>query len=211
MQGPRAVADEAAKALWNDWAEKPLTELKALEASGVWALEKDDSSGIFVAENAATSAWMKRAESDFSRCHFFLRRSERTKEAAGEDKDKAEASDPLVKLIEIDDGIDMRGFVFPGYASFESAAFSNDAHFQSVAFNGDANFVKAAFNGNANFGNAAFSGDADFEMAAFSGDAHFDSVAFQPRALLLDRCLQRRRQLRERCLQRRRGLRRSRL
>ena len=82
------IAHEAAKSHWNDWAEKLLTERKGLEASGVWALENDDS---FVAKNAATSAWMERAEANFSRCHFFVRRGEGTKEAAGKDKDKVEA------------------------------------------------------------------------------------------------------------------------
>ncbi len=133
----RDIAHEAAKARWNAWAEPLLAERKAMEASGVWAAEKNIL-GSLEPKNEQTHDWMERATADFSRCLFLLRGPEGTVEAAGEDKDKAEASEPPVKSIAIDNTvIDFRGFVFPGRASFDSAA---SARSPSTASSGSAGY-----------------------------------------------------------------------
>ncbi len=174
----RDTAHEAAKAHWNAWAEPLLTERKALEASGAWAAEKQ-SWGSLEPKNEQTRDWIERAASDFSRCLFLVRGAEGTKEAAGEDKDKAKAGDLPVKSIAIDDDlIDMRGFAFPGGASFDSATFSGGASFDSATFSGDARFDSATFSGDARFDSATFSGAASFDSATFSGGASFDSATF---------------------------------
>jgi hypothetical protein len=174
----RETAHEAAKAHWNAWAEPLLAERKAMEQSGAWAAEKKPW-GSIEAKNEETRAWMERADAHFSRCLYLVRGAEWTKEAAGEDKDKPEASDPPVKSIAIDDvRIDMRGFAFPGAARFDSATFSGDARFDSATFSGDARFDIALFSGGAGFGSATFSGDARFDIALFSGGAGFGSATF---------------------------------
>jgi hypothetical protein len=137
----RDIAHEAAKARWNAWAEPLLAERKAMEASGVWAAEKNIL-GSLEPKNEQTRDCMERATADFSRCLFLLRGAEGTAEgtveAAGEDKDKAEASEPPVKSIAIDNTvIDFRGFVFPGRASFDSAA---SARSPSTASSGSAGY-----------------------------------------------------------------------
>ncbi len=174
----RKIAHEAAKAHWNAWADALLAGRKALEAEGAWAAEKDWF-GSLEPKNEETRKWMERAAADFSRCLFLATGADGTKEAAGEDKDKPEPGEPLVKSIAIDNiVIDMRGFVFPGAARFGGAAFSGAARFGGAAFSGAARFGGAAFSGAARFGGAAFSGAARFGGAAFSGAARFGGAAF---------------------------------
>jgi len=121
------LADEAAKRHWNAWADDLLAKRKALEERGAWAAKKTPG-GTLEPENAETRAWMEEAEANFSRCLFLLTRGEGIKEASGGDKEKPEAGELPVKSIAIKGGVaNFRGFVFPGYASFESAAFLGDA------------------------------------------------------------------------------------
>ncbi len=174
----REIAHEAARSHWNAWADALNAERKALEASGAWAAEKQ-LWGSLEPKNEAARAWMERAAASFSRCLFLVRGAEGTKEAAGEDKDKPEASDGPVKPIQLDnDVIDMRGFAFPGAAYFRSAAFSGDAYFRSAAFSGAATFQSAAFSGAADFRSAAFSGAADFRGQTFTKDVFFNGAKF---------------------------------
>jgi hypothetical protein len=196
------IAHEAAKAHWNAWAEPLLAERKALEASGAWVSRREHFWEPETGGNSETQAWLDKAAADFSRCLFLLRGASSSRNGAcavsgiakdealqpdtiparaslGRDDAKAEASEPPVKSIAIDNTvIDFRDFVFPGDARFDSAAFSGNAWFDTAAFSGDASFASAAFSGRAWFGSAAFSGDASFASAAFSGRAWFGSAAF---------------------------------
>jgi hypothetical protein len=56
---------------WNAWAEDMLAKRKQLEASSLWALEKD-SDGEFKPKNAETRAWINAAKADFSGCLFLV-------------------------------------------------------------------------------------------------------------------------------------------
>jgi hypothetical protein len=109
----RSIAHEAAKAHWNAWAEEMLKKRAALEQAGQWGAEK--------------YSWREKARADFSRCLFLLKGDAGTIEPPGEDEEGSHADIPTVKSIVVDDRLDMRGFVFPGDASFDSAAFSGVA------------------------------------------------------------------------------------
>ncbi len=156
---------DAAKAVWNGWAEALLAERKALEESGRWA--------------SAESGWFSRANADFSRCCFLVRGLEETEATAGEVEDEFEPTEPPVKTIDVEDGrADFGGFLFPGHALFGSASFSGDARFGSASFSGAAWFGSASFSGPARFASASFSGAAWFGSASFSGPARFASASF---------------------------------
>lgn len=179
---------------WNAWAETMLAESKALKEAGGWKTRRENSWKSEKGETPETQAWLEKACADFSHCHFLIRGAEGTgktaKEPEGGDEAVSAKNGPLIKLIELDGtAIDFRGFVFPGYASFESAAFSGIAGFQSTTFCGVAWFQSATFSGHASFRGATFSGSARFdsvsfesitryEGASFSESARFDSSAF---------------------------------
>ena len=174
-----AAAHEAAKAHWNAWAEPLLAEHKAMEADGRWVAEKDWT-GDLEPKNAETRDWMKKAEAIFFRCLFLVRGAEGTKATAGERENKeSEDGEPPVKLIQLEgDSADFSGFIFPGTAWFDSAAFTGGARFDSATFTGTAQFYSATFTGNARFDSATFTGTAQFYSATFTGNARFDSTTF---------------------------------
>lgn len=70
------------------------------------------------------------------------------------------------------------GFLFPGLATFEEAAFRRGTWFDRAMFSGDAVFIGTTFSGDVVFDNAAFSGNARFENAIFIGNAGFTSATF---------------------------------
>ncbi len=73
------IADEAAKAHWNAWAENMLAKRKTLEKSGVWSAAIKNTGGRLEPSNAETLAWMEEAEASFSRCYFFSKWGDETK------------------------------------------------------------------------------------------------------------------------------------
>jgi hypothetical protein len=174
----RDVVHEAARTVWNGWAEPLLAEREAMEANGRWAAGKDWR-GNLEPQNDETRDWMARAAADFTRIHFLVRGVEATEVNAGEVKHDAAPEEPPVKTLSVEDGaVNFSGFKFPGDALFGSTTFSGDALFDSATFSGDASFGSAAFSGDASFGSATFSGSASFDSATFSGDASFDSATF---------------------------------
>ncbi len=173
--GARDIAHDAAKAVWNAWAEPVLAERKRMEADGRWAAEKSWNS--LRARNDATRQWVERAKVDFSRCRFFREGADGG--VAAEVKEESFAGDPPVKAIPLEDhNADFSDFLFPGDAEFGSATFSGDAWFDGATFFGAAWFDSATFSGDAEFGSATFSGTAWFRSATFSGDAEFGSATF---------------------------------
>src|SRR5262245_36598808 len=64
-------AHEAAKSVWNQWAEGMLARRKALESCGKWRARKVVEPGyrqpLFEALNEETRLWMEGASADFSR------------------------------------------------------------------------------------------------------------------------------------------------
>ena len=187
------IAHEAAKKHWNAWAEDMLTKRKELEASGVWAAEKN-SIGTLEPKNAETRAWTEEALAHFTRCLFLVGGDEGTEETPEEDKEQPPAGNFPVKSIAIDSMMfDFSGFVFPGaayfgaaafkgYAWFDNATFKGLARFADTAFKVNACFANATFEGTSWFVNATFKGDVWFEKAAFKGDARFDNAAFKGHA-----------------------------
>jgi uncharacterized protein YjbI with pentapeptide repeats len=174
----RDLAHEAAKAHWNSWAEGLIAKRKGLEHSGAWATEKN-LFGRVEPKNGETRKWMEEAETNFSRCLFLEQGDEETKDTAREVWKALEDDSLPGKSIAIDRAcVDMRGFVFPGFVSFDGAIFSGNARFASVTFSIDASFASATYQCGASFDSVTFSGDAFFTSAAFSGEAWFNHVTF---------------------------------
>ena len=105
------TAHQAAKAHWNGWAQTMLDERKAMEADGRWSRE------------STISDWLWRAATNFSSCHFFDRRAA-TEVLAPEFKAALikKAAEPIPISLA---GAPFDGFVFPGYALFFNAVFTN--------------------------------------------------------------------------------------
>jgi hypothetical protein len=189
----RDIAHEEAKKHWNFWADSLLAKRKQMEEAGAWAAEKE-LFGHLEPKNGDTRQWMEEAEASFSRCLFLVRGDEGRKETAGEAEDKPEAGSLPVKSIAVDGArVDMRDFVFPGAAHFDSAKFSGDAWFDHSIFSGDGSFYSTTFSGNARFYATIFSNNAYFDSATFSGplfglatfarDARFPNAKFSGFAL----------------------------
>jgi hypothetical protein len=98
----RGIAHEAAKVVWNGWAEPLLAERKRLEEDRRWAATENDL-GILEPQNDDTRDWMARAEADFSRCHFLVRGNEGTAVTAGAVKNESGAPKQPVKKLYLDD------------------------------------------------------------------------------------------------------------
>ena len=174
---------------WNAWAERMLTGRKALEEAGRWAAEKGQGGGL-EAKSEETRAWMENAKAAFTGCLFLVKGAEGAKEAAGEDKEESGEAGLPVKSIQLEGHTaDFSGFIFPGFAWFESATFAGDASFDSATFTGDLSFINVTFSrdawfksttfgGNASFGSATITRDAWFNSATFSGDVSFSAVTF---------------------------------
>ncbi len=161
---------------WNAWAEDMLAARRTLEADGLWAAKRN-SSGHLEPQNAGTDAWMRAAAAIFSFCVFLLN-GDRGNGAGNGEKGYKPAL-PAGKPVYLNSGgIDFGGFVFPGDAWFDNAAFSGDTSFNSAAFLGGARFDNAAFLGNTWFNGAIFSGYARFSGATYTGNVWFDSTAF---------------------------------
>ena len=188
----RNIAHDAAKAVWNGWAEDMLAERKALEETGDWAAEKGFLSDL-EPKNDQTKDWLNRASADFNRCRFVanssLRGADAPKQSTGSEDtelDRRGADAPRdeeeISISLADAYIDFRDFIFPGTASFASARFSGTASFDCARFSGDAWFASTRFSGDAWFASARFSGRAWFDNARFSGYAWFASARFSGRA-----------------------------
>ena len=189
-QEARDLAHEAAKKHWNAWAQSLLEEKRALEKSRGWATLKDKS-GNLAAANAQTRDWMERAEANFSRCLFLVAGANGIE--PGEDKNPPESGGLPLKSVAIDGAsITFAGFIFPGPALFDSAAFSGETSFIDAIFSMDASFKRAAFlrasferaifSSGAAFDIATYEHTAIFEQARFLGDASFTRVTFSRNA-----------------------------
>ena len=120
---------EAARVHWNDWAEAHLIEREMPETTGC---TKNPSANANV---------------DFSRCVFLVKETEG---AGGDAEGEIETESVPLKTITIDGPfVDMRDFVFPGEASFESTTFAGDVRFGTAIFKGNTYFDDAIFSGDA--------------------------------------------------------------
>ena len=174
-------AHEAAKAIWNGWAEQMLAEKERLVEDGKWAVRKRRTVFGFwgeVGTNDETRNWLEKAATSFH--------SLRLRSASGEDQPESESdgrqATPINSLPYVGQSVDFRNFLFPGQTDFQSATFSGDVWFQSATFSGSAWFHSATFSGKAWFNSSTFSGNARFDSATFSGNASFDSATFSGNA-----------------------------
>ncbi len=175
----RVIGHEAAKAIWNGWAEELLAERAAMEADGLWAMEKKPL-GPIEPQNDKTCSWMAEAKVDFSCIHFLVMGAEGTEIETGELNKESLSENMPVKLIFVEDSIvGFRGFKFPSEADFTSTTFSGNADFRRVIFTSGANFKEAMFKGYVSYENGAFSGYTSFHRATFSDDAEFSSTIFR--------------------------------
>ncbi len=163
------IGHEAAKAHWNAWAEALLAERSAMEVDGRWDAGKKD--------------WGSRVATDFSFCLFLNKGKVSEKKEAdlrvAIEKETAEAERDVKSIPVETAGLRFDGFVFPGHASFNSAALLGPAWFHRTAFLDDASFESATFHCSALFGSATFQGGARFESASFLNGARFIGSTFQ--------------------------------
>ncbi len=154
---------EAARVHWNDWAEAHLIEREMPEKTGC---TKNPSAN---------------AKVDFSRCVFLVKETEGAAEAEGE----IETESVPLKTITIDGPfVDMRDFVFPGEASFESTTFAGDVRFGTAIFKGNTYFDGAIFSGDASLTGhlltgVTFEGLTSFVGTTFKGAAFFSNATFE--------------------------------
>jgi hypothetical protein len=149
---------------WNAWAEKMLSERKALEAEGAWEAGADWR-GSLEPRNEKTRAWLEAAKADFTEAGF---------EVSSWPKNKLAPRPVPLEASRID----FEGFVFPAAAIFDRATFIGDAHFKSAVFKETASFDKAQFSGSTQFQHSVFQGPASFEGASFAWHAYFQAAAF---------------------------------
>lgn len=173
----RRIAHEAAKAIWNRWAEELLAEREAMEKDGRWAVEQQLWGLEF--QNDETNEWLARAAADFTHCHFFVSRSEMA--AAEVDQGFDKVGPPDLAIFVESRGINFSGFKFPGDARFGGTSFSDRIRFDGALVIGDAFFGDANFAGDAFFDSTTFSGRAWFDNASFERAAFFDNVSFAGR------------------------------
>jgi uncharacterized protein YjbI with pentapeptide repeats len=159
---PDNQAHEAAKAIWNVWAEplvKKLAELKKERLYKVISPQpKEFIAPRLVPANVETTEFFRRALVDFSDYTF-----------------KGVA--------------DFSGFVFPGSARFErvgyshtsgdAAKFADFARFEAAAFMGDARFCWVNFKGSAAFNKTHFFDDVSFDQAIFESSVWFQEAKFE--------------------------------
>ena len=176
----RAVAHDAATAVWNGWAEDMLAKRTALEAAGLWAVNHsifDD----FEPMNDETRHWMSAALSDFTAVQFvsqgYLTKSHTVPAPRG-----WTADEPIRPIVVEDIRIAFSDFVFPAAARFKEVRFYGVVGFEAAQFTAPASFESAQFYGDAGFRQAHFARDANFARAQFLGDAYFDRTKFLCRA-----------------------------
>ena len=175
---------EAAKKVWNAWAESLVKERAKLIVDGNWEASSDyvEALGMLgeVGENDESIDFLRRAEINASHFIFIA------KDFSGENKDEVEKKTKEVvseffKIIRKtihSEALNLNEFVFPGNASFESATFTGTAYFDSATFAGAVYFVKVIFKDDVSFNSVTFTGDASFEGATFTGKADFNRAMF---------------------------------
>lgn len=190
-------AHEAAKAVWNAWAEKVLAEREELKKRGNWETSAELFGGDIEPGNNETRVWMRAATVDFSGVCFESRAT--TVTTSPELKHSSNG-----RVLCSGSTINLRHFIFPGPALFNDTTFSgpalfggtqfnllttlsaahflDGAEFGGVSFSDNAKFSGAVFEGEALFAYAQFSGTALFERTRFSGDASFAKTKFSETA-----------------------------
>ena len=154
-------AHEAAKTIWNAWANQLLKEKKQFENDGTWEGNKD--------------SWENKAVVTFTQCDFQIVKSEKI--TLGENKN-IENQEKAQTIFCKGNIINLSDYIFPDITFFDSATFSDDVLFGSTTFTGDAVFDSTTFTGAAVFKTSVFTVNTFFKGTTFTGDAVFDSTTF---------------------------------
>jgi len=188
-QEARAIAHDAARALWNEWAHKQLAESERLKEAGSWDAQRQ-SSGPLEARNDETRQWLEAARVDFSGLRFLMSMdADEIRLDLGDVKSRPATWEPIRAIAHENDDINLTGFIFPGNADFDEtqftahvrlagAQFAGDVTFRDAQFCREAGFEQAVFLARANFSDAQFFEKAWFRGASFSSIAGFEKTRF---------------------------------
>lgn len=174
---------EQGKEAWNAWAEKMLTERKALKDRGEWDVTVEPW-GEEKPANKITEQWFSDARTVFSSKEtplFFPEATSFEGWLFPSDSRWIAATfdgDVVFNYVTFEGVTDFNDTTFEGVAWFNDATFSNDAGFNDTTFSGGARFIYATFDGDAHFSGATFEGIADFSYATFDEGAWFSGVNF---------------------------------
>jgi hypothetical protein len=171
------AAHDAARRVWNSWAERLLKE--RMESGGdSWGSDRF-LEGSLLKRSDEEREWRLAAAADFSSFSF----------AATETIPIASNARTLpyrallgrqghFRTFETD----FTGFIFPGRVAFENAQFERSTSFGVARFHDGATFEKAAFHKGAFFGGAEFQGWAWFGETQFFAEAQFWGAQFRGEA-----------------------------
>lgn len=177
---------------WEAWSRGVLEKKKALEESGLWAVD-----WFGEGRNPETRAWLNEAAADFSGVEF----GEQDGDFSGFlfpgpvrfDGARFEQADFARVLFAANvsfDGAQFRrdatfaGASFRGFSTFDDASFASEANFDGALFikenNGplspSASFRRTVFRRKADFRASRFTGNGDFRNAQFAESARFDEA-----------------------------------
>jgi len=185
----REISFEAARSVWNRWADDLLAERERLEDAGLWSADRQEHGPLEV-HNEETQRWMQAAKADFSGLRFVMRiEADEIRLDLGDVVSRPSTWQPVKAVAYDQDDISFAGFIFPGLVDFEetqftatvhfaAAQFMDEACFRDTRFVHDALFARAHFAQPAHFADAQFCGESRFSKAGFSASADFDRARF---------------------------------
>jgi hypothetical protein len=186
----RRTAHEAAKTIWNAWADSMIESRKALELRDIWKEQRRRKPGFFeqrlreheprddwlVRHHEDMRDWIESARIDFSELQFATLDTVNASLSVSLEAWRFVAGSRL--LMCFGDGVDFSGYTFPGEADFREAMFLGDVSFSDARFDDNASFVFATFEELDKFDGAEFCGDASFRSAQFKQECTFIGVTF---------------------------------
>ena len=172
-------AHEAAKAVWNTWADELLAQKKELEDKGEWKVKK------FVltyfrdqGNNEPTQEWLDKAHLDFSGLYFSKIKNKLENRVHKNGTEPPEINGNIKSIYYYSPYFIFHGYKFPSYANFLCTTFDDNADFTDVTFEGTANFFAATFKYIAYFGDATFKSITNFRNTTFENVADFEGTKF---------------------------------
>ncbi|MGA7324810.1 MAG: pentapeptide repeat-containing protein [Rhodomicrobium sp.] len=169
-------AHEAAKEIWNGWANVLLAKRKALVSKRSWnSRYYEDPSNYGEREyggNEETPEWLQEATCDFSELQFGGENSGEA-EVGGTASFASRGGNQIRRIPNFD------GYIFPGDAEFRSTGFLGPSSFAGTVFHGIAGFRGTAFSNGVWFTRADFKQAAWFAQTKFAGLADFDEATFR--------------------------------
>jgi len=182
-------AHEAAKSVWNSWANELLSRRVELEKSGQWcsAVRQSENSYVEVelGDNQQSQAWLSEAFVDFSKLNFV------PVDGALIDADLEHLKPSRTVMLEqwasrlnfrnldlASRTLDFSGFIFPGSCDFFGTRFFVPVYFSRALFYGSGGFRRSYFFDPVDFDNAKFKSHAWFSRTKFCEQANFSSAEF---------------------------------